>query len=202
MRRSSETGFTLAEMLVALFITGLISAAGASLLVGASQSGKQMSTFQERLQKMEVAHALIRNDIAAMIPLTFDPDGEIGVAGGIAWHPNQSEGTLLYFYRNGWLHSEEIRQRSDLQAVEYAIKEGALVRITHLPAVKKSNYPQRVLVENVDRIELRVFQNGRWAVEPQFEAFEEIGWPEMIELTIFFSDDRSFQIVALSGARQ
>ena len=202
MKRARSAGFTLAEMLVALFITGLVSAAGASLLVSASQSGKQMGEFSERLQNLEVAQALIRSDAAAMVPLTFDPNDDFGVVGGLAWRPFQSDGPVMYFYRNGWLHSEETPTQSDLQAVAYEIENGALVRTAHLPSERKENYPKRTLFEGVDRVELRVFRNSRWVDEPQFDLFGEVHWPELIEFMVHFSDEKSLRIVAISGARQ
>lgn len=202
MKHAPSAGFTLTEMLVALFITGLVSAAGATLLVSAAQSGKRLDEFGDRLQHLEVGQALVRNDMAAMVPMTYDPGGEFGTAGGLAWKPFQNDGAFLKFYRNGWLHSQKVPLQSDLQAVEYAVENEALVRITHLPSVKKEDHPRRAIFEGVDRVQIRTRKDGSWLNEPDFNPFDEAQWPKLIEMTIYFVDDRTYKIVALSGARQ
>jgi len=202
MKSASSAGFTLAEMLVALFITAMVSTAGATLLVSSSQSGKQLSEFSDELKGLEVAQALIRNDVAAMLPMTFDPDDEFGVAGGLAWTPETSDGSLLRFYRNGWLHAQKTSEQSDLQAVEYLLQDGSFIRFAHLPSAKKADFPRRVMFTGVDRVEARIFRKSRWLDEAEFNPFDEVHWPELIELSVFFEDRRSFRIIALSGARE
>ena len=201
MKRSSQSGFTLTEMLVALFITGIVSAAGAALLVSASQTGRQLDAFSDNLQDLEVGQALIRNDMAALVPVTYDPKDEFGVSGGLAWRPVQTSGPLMQFYRNGWLQPQETPVQSDLQAVEYVIDSGKLIRITHLPGARPDALPRRELFKDVDRVELRIFEDAAWRDAPVSNLLSQTRWPELVEMTIFFEDDRSFQIVSLSGVR-
>jgi len=66
---SHQAGFTLAETLVALFILALVTAAGGGLLIGATGSGKQVRERDETVRKLDMAQAMIRNDIAALAAL-------------------------------------------------------------------------------------------------------------------------------------
>ena len=117
IRISSQAGFTLAETLVALFILALVSASGASLLVGATGAGKQIRQAEAEARQLDIAQALIRQDIAAMSERAVLPDVRGGRAGNLFGESRRGSKTFLQFVRDGWLNPGEVEARSDLQLV-------------------------------------------------------------------------------------
>ncbi|MEC7290724.1 MAG: prepilin-type N-terminal cleavage/methylation domain-containing protein, partial [Pseudomonadota bacterium] len=79
----AQSGFTLAETLVALFILAIVSTAGAALLIGATTTGQQIRDQEEITRQLDIAQRLIRQDIAALNARPIRPDDGYSPAGNL-----------------------------------------------------------------------------------------------------------------------
>lgn len=193
-------GFSLAEVLVALFIMSLVSAAGASMLIGASQSAKQVRASDEVVKELQLAESLIRNDIEAITPRIFDLSSNFDSQNGFVWRATETDGSVMAFYRDGWLHAGLKEPRSDLQAVEYLVNDGKLLRRVHF---KNSNVEySREILQSVLSVRTRIHTGTRWiSNSAEWEQTTAL-WPDAVELVIRFEDASEFRITSLSGARR
>jgi general secretion pathway protein J len=157
---SRDEGFTLVELVVALFVFALIAAAGVSLLgysVGAQASaGKRL----DQVAAIRRIGALLTADLAQAAPrISRDAEGRQQVAfeGGTG-----VPGTVaLAFVRRGWSNVDG-EARPSLQKVEYRFSGGVLFRQTW-PLVDGSEPrpPSRVLA-GVRSLALRYRVGGEW----------------------------------------
>lgn len=126
MARRPEGGFTLVELVVALFIFGVLAAAGVSLL---AFSVRAQGAAGERLDEVAAVRrvgAILTADLAQAAPrLTRDAAGEQQVAfvGGTG----RKGEIALAFVRRGWANSNNA-PRASLQKVEYRLVEDRIER--------------------------------------------------------------------------
>jgi general secretion pathway protein J len=158
--RSAEHGFTLVELVVALFIFALISAAGVSLLSFSVDAQASTGKRLDEVASIRRVGALLTSDLAQATPrISRDTEGRQQVAfeGGTG----APEDVALAFVRRGW-SNEGGEARASLQKVEYRLEDGALVRRTW-PMVDGSEArpPSRVL-GGVRSLVLRYRIGGEW----------------------------------------
>ena len=207
MRRqvSAQSGFTLVETMVALFILALVTAAGSGLLMGATGSSKQVRERESASRQLDVAQALIRNDIAAMSVRAIRPDDGFSRAGNLFGQSAPGADPFLMFVRSGWLNPGQVAGRSDLQAVRYRLQDGQLIReaVVRPDAVAGTPVAQRVLLDSVSHVDMRFQRGGEWSVEWIGDAGQRLDiLPDLIEMKIGFEGGKSLTIAALTGARQ
>jgi general secretion pathway protein J len=204
IRVSSQAGFTLAETLVAFFILALVSASGASLLVGATGAGKQIRQAEAEARQVDIAQALIRQDIAAMSERAVLPDVRGGRAGNLFGESRRGSETFLQFVRDGWLNPGEVEARSDLQLVRYRLENNVLIReaVTRPDATNGTPMSERALLSDVSDVELSFYRGGERSEAWVGDAGQPLHLlPELIEMTIVFTDGPSLTIAALTGGR-
>lgn len=201
---SRQAGFTLAETMVALFILALVSSAGAALLMGATSSGKQVRDRDADTRRMDIAQALIRNDIAALSPRGIRPDDGFSRAGNLFGESAPGRDPFLSFVRSGWINPGGIEPRGDLQAIRYRLESGQLIRdvVVRPDAVQSTPVASRVLMEDVTRIDMRFQRGGDWSLEWIGDAGQPLHvLPDLIEMDIHFENGSSLIIAALTGGR-
>lgn len=121
-----RNGFTLVELLVSLFIFGMLAAASVGLLSFSVRAQEAADARLDSLAEFRRAGALMTGDLAqAAARPTRDPAGRgrpafIGSSG-------ESNGLLLAFVRRGWENVDEA-PRPSLQRVEYHLEGGRLER--------------------------------------------------------------------------
>ena len=199
-----QGGFTLAETLVALFILALVASSGTALLIGATGSGQQLRAAEERAQKLDVAQALIRQDIAALSPRAILPEDGFGVAGNLFGGEATTGDEVLRFVRDGWLNPADLLPRSDLQFVRYRLADGALIRevVTRPDATRGTPVSTRTLLAGVRRIETRFWRGGEVATYWQGDAGQALHiLPDLIEFEIYFETGQTLSLATLTGAR-
>lgn len=119
-----ERGFTIVEMLIALAIFGMITAAGVTLLSVSARTQESSDRILGELGEIRRVHALMSADFVQAAPRLYrDDQGRTQRAfageGG-------SEGMLLLFVRRGWDDGEG----GGVQRVGYRLADGALERIS------------------------------------------------------------------------
>ena len=157
--RAGEAGFTLIEMLIALMIFGMITAAGVTLLTLTVRTQESSERVLESLGTIRRTGALLNADLAQAAPrIHRDGDGRAlpAFTGG-----NGGEALLMAFVRRGW--EDENAFRSSLQRVEYRLRDGRLERWRY-DAVDGVGRPAAMpLLQGVRRVQLRYRdRDGSW----------------------------------------
>ncbi len=157
--RAGERGFTLVEMLIALAIFGMITAAGVTLLTLTVRTRDSADRQLESVADLRRTDALLTADLAQAAPrIRRDAEGRPRPAftGG-----DGSGALLLAFVRRGW--EDGATFRSTVQRVEYRLRGGRLERWRY-DAVDGQGRPVAMpLLEGVRRVQLRYRdRDGAW----------------------------------------
>ncbi len=123
-KASKDLGFTLVEMLIALFIFAIISAGTMSVLTTSLRGKAQMDERILDIQNIETMRALIKSDMSNVI---LRPARDIlgsealyTLSGGVT--------DLMSFTRGGRANPGGLEPRSDMQRVTYLFEDGQLIR--------------------------------------------------------------------------
>ena len=198
-----QAGFTLVETLVALFILSILSVAGGNLLLRATDASKQVSEREAEIRKLDIAQALVRDDLEAMtLRATEGLDG-YGEPQSLTGGQTNRTDALLAFVRNGWINPQGVAPRSSLQYIRYQLTEdGELVREAFLRPDPASATPvvRRVLMEGVQAVDLTF-----WRGDESSAYWEGTDvppgnvLPDYIEMRITLEEDRVLTIASLAG---
>lgn len=116
----SQAGFTLVEMLVALAIFALLSAAGVSILRASVDTQAAVDQRLTQIGGLGRLHALLASDFGQVVDRpTRGPSGERPAFAGDA--------SQMQFVRSGWMNLDQ-EPRSDLQRVEWRFTGNRLDR--------------------------------------------------------------------------
>ncbi len=154
-RRRQEIGFTLVEMLVALFIFSLISLGTMSAMTSALRGKAQLKEAGDRVAEIETARALIKSDLSNLILRpTRDGYGNTDlylISGGVD--------ALLTFTRAGRDNPGGLEKRGDLQRVSYVFENGDFIRrtLTAMNPPPQAEPVDRVLISGLTRAEVTFF---------------------------------------------
>lgn len=166
MNTRRSWGFTLLELLVALFITAILFAMGYGALSQALTSRKEVEEQSARLSAIQQAMRVMEQDFELMQPRPArDPLGN-GYQAALLVSQNAasdnsttssdsaSQGVaLLTFTRGGWANPAGL-PRSELQRVSYLLRDGKLIR-QHLPVMDTTaatGVVERELLTQVDAL--------------------------------------------------
>lgn len=170
-------GFTLVELMVALLIFGVLSAAGVALL-GFSVSAQ--GAAKERLDSMaEIRRlgAVMTGDLAQAVPrLTRNAQGD-----RIPAFQGGEGAPLLVFVRSGWSNSAAA-PRASLQKVEYRFTQGRIERVAHAMLDGGEEQTPAVLFDQVESARLRFRFENEW--RDLWDATDPQALPRAVELTI------------------
>ena len=119
-----EAGFTLVEMLVAMFIFSIISVGSMSALTSSIQSKERIEAKLDTLKSIELSRAIISEDIANIV-LRDNRDILGGketmlLSGGLD--------NLLSFTRSGRQNPGGVEPRGDIERAAYIFENGTLIR--------------------------------------------------------------------------
>ncbi|HXI86455.1 MAG TPA: type II secretion system minor pseudopilin GspJ [Parvularculaceae bacterium] len=162
--RRREQGFTLVEVLVALFVFGLVAAGCVYSLRLAINTRDELGATDKRMAEFETARAIIRDDMLQLADRKVRD--EFGSFAGPAFLGGQEleltrrapegEKLLLAFVRRGWVNPEARAPRSTLQYIEYILKDGAFIRRTrpYLDDARGEPRVERILFRNVQSADI------------------------------------------------
>jgi len=152
MRR---TGFTLVEVMIAIFIAALMFAMGYSAINQALRERDNLTNKQDRITEIQRGMRVVAQDFAQMTARTArDTQGAGNIEPAVV--ANGRDNTLLTFSRAGWSNPAGV-QRPAEQRVRYRFIDGSLVRDHWLSVDAALNAApvQRVLLTKVKSIEVR-----------------------------------------------
>ena len=151
---SSQEGFTLLEVLVAMAITLFVAVIAYTSLTAAINGAEGARDAAEDLAELQAGLGLIERDIRHMVPRGIVDeygDHQAALSGG------DTNDVLLRFTRNGWENPLGDR-RSELQRVEYLYEGEVLKRLSWI-VLDRENYEdglyEDVLFDGIQNIELR-----------------------------------------------
>lgn len=152
-----RNGFTLVEMLIALSIFGMLTAAGVTLLTLTARTQQTSDRLLEEVSELRRAGALLGADLALALPRPHrDGDGRPrpAFAGGTG-----EAAELIVLVRGGWDSGDGPRP----QRVGYRLREGSLERLA-FPHVDGGGEAVAVtLIDGVRALRLRYRdEDGVW----------------------------------------
>lgn len=161
-----QKGFTLIEMILAVAIFALVSAAAIQILTTVLDADENSQLAIDQLYGMERAFFWIERDFLQVTKRQFRIDGEkatdkVFIGGDLIM---ESEGSAVMFNHDGWRNPSMILPRSEIQTVSYRMFEGNLERAYF-------NYPDPVTGEEP---RVQILLTGVKSLT--FEFFSEQGW--------------------------
>lgn len=158
-----QAGFTLVEVLVALFIFSILSVASMTVLTSTLESKDIMERKSAELRQRSTLRILMKSDFSNVlaIPKTdaFGQPEEAMFIGG-----SLGDERFLSLSRTGWDNPGGIEKRSNLQAVDYVLKDKVLTRTVWARFNPVSNTPllEQPLMSGVERVTLGFFDGEKW----------------------------------------
>ncbi|MEP2102100.1 MAG: type II secretion system minor pseudopilin GspJ [Parasphingorhabdus sp.] len=192
---NTQGGFTLVEMMVALFIFSLLSVAGVALLRGAVNSNEVTDAKLSDMAQMQRLVSLMEADLSQALPRPHrDEDGD-RVAAFISETGTGGRG-ILSFSRGGQSNINN-KPRSNIQRISYKLNDGRLERLQYETTDGGSISEPAELLDGISELELRFRdKRGQWTSNWQTERLNDL--PRAVELR-FEQNDRNYRHVFLVG---
>lgn len=165
MSRARARGFTLVEMLAALFVFGLLAVAGVAILASVADSRAVAAERMDRLAGFQRARALLQSDLGqAAMRRVRQPDGS---AARSAFHGATSSAlagdALLFAFVRGGTANQDGTPRASLQYVEYRLVDDRLERSVR-PALDGTRPGgATVLLRGIRTARVRYQARGQWS---------------------------------------
>lgn len=180
--RSHALGFTLVEMMVALFIFGLIASASVLLLRQSVEAEARSAVRLEEMGDLRRFAAILAQDVTLMLPR---PSRDVIGSDRIALI---SGGELLLGFSRQVPQIDPPPGTSSLQRVEWALREGRLTRAIAPKADGAAMQPPAVILDGIASARLRFRdRQGLWQTDWQPQRIDEL--PLAIELTLVQADN-------------
>lgn len=182
--KTASAGFTLVEMLVALFVFSLLAGAGAGLIGFSLNSKDALGAASNEIQNIQVARATMKADLGqiALRPVrdAYGGRGPFAFEGGRPL----TQVPLLAFVRGGRENPMGSEVRSSLQYVEYTLEGGVLVRRAraHLDATPDTPIHSRPLLDDIEEISVSFFSGGVWSDRWRAQRTGGVVLPDAIAL--------------------
>lgn len=193
--RPRDSGFTLVEMMIALFIFGLLAVAGVALL---SFSVRAQAATGARLDDIAALNRLtsaLSADLAQATPRrTRGEGGEpqpafLGASGSGA-------APMLRLVRGGWSNIDAAPRPSE-QKVEYRFVDGAIARVAYPMLDGARPLPVSPMLDHVRQVALRYRFAGAWS--DRWDGGSPGILPDAMELRLTRDGGTDFRALFLVG---
>ena len=184
----SEAGFTLVEMLVALFIFAVISVGTLGSLQSAVQAKAATEATAQRHETLSLMRATMRADFSQMI-MRNNRDAFGGQQASVFRGGFDS---LIEFTRLGRVNPAGAFVRSDIQRVEYIVEGGNLIRraLRHENPAPNTETSERVLLSNIADAQITFTRAGINVPQIDVQQGEDNVPLDYITLFFQFEDGR------------
>jgi len=202
--RSSASGFTLIEVLVALLILAIMSALGYNTYRSASVAALRAKESLDRTREIEFGLRIMAQDFAQAVPRPIrDP---LGTTRAPSLRAGLGKATLVDLTRGGWSNTAGM-QRSTLQRVSYQLVGDTFKRSyqTVLDPTQNTVPVVQDLLTGVTKVTLNYLDGNQiWSSQwpPATMASPESLWvrPVAVEIVIEFKDwGRVRRLIEIAG---
>ncbi len=191
-RTTVHNGFTLVEMLVALFVFGLISAAGVTLLRNSADSQIQLREKLSERATLSRLSNLIESDLAQAVSRPIRTiDGTTRPAFLV-----ERDGEFE-FSRIG-ASSDEILQQSSLVRVRYAHEKSAFIRRATMHSDGSETESEAVLIDGLSGMTFK-FREASGAWRNDWAATDIKAIPRALEIRLTTKQGLEYRMLYLVG---
>lgn len=181
MKPASTAGFTLVELLVALFIFAILSAAATALLAFGIDASARTAERLDGLAAVTRSRSLLTTDLGQAAPRMWRNEAGARVAAFEGNGTADASGMVLRMVRRGW-RNDGGALRSSLQRVEYRLSGDRLERISWPLVDGTTANPPAVLMTGVSGLRLRFHNAGEWA--DRWAPDKPDALPDAVEITL------------------
>ena len=172
---AADSGFTLIEVLIAVFIMATLSTIGVSLVTNTLSAKRQVESRLEKVQQLVLARSVMKSDFGQMSDRRVrDLYGERELQ---AFRVGEfvERGVLVAFVRNGHVAPGIDESGPSLQHVTYIYEGNQLIRQSRyrLDPTPDTPVTERVLLSGVERLSIRYFNGRDWRED--WEGFSATG---------------------------
>jgi len=190
-----RNGFTLVEMMVALFIFAMLSVAGVIMLRSAVDSDESNAAKLGQMAGMQRFVSLMEADLSQALPRTARDDRG-GRRPAFASETGGPEAAFLKFTRGGQSNING-EARSNLERVEYRLTDGNLERWRYRMTDGGSIDQPAILISKIDSLEVRFRdKRGLWSSRWETERLADL--PRAVEIE-FEQQGRRYRHLFLVG---
>jgi general secretion pathway protein J len=165
--RKRHGGFTLLELLVAMFIAAVMFAIGYGAINQAMNNHSGVKEQQDRLWEVQSAMRVIEQDLVQLAPRPVRQTLGDGYLPALIGPPDPTTQPMLQLTRNGWSNPNGV-QRPGLQRVAYFFEKNTLRREywTVLDATQQNTTQKRDLLTHVKAVTFRFMDvNRQWLTQ-------------------------------------
>ncbi|APG61981.1 type II secretion system protein GspJ [Sphingorhabdus lutea] len=194
-----RNGFTLVELLVALFIFGLISSAAVMLLRSASDSQLQLKNKLSMQGNITRLSNLLEADLAQAVAR---PSRNANGSKMAAFLTQDRPGSLFAFSRTGLGMGGDDADgfASSIGRVEYELVNRQFIRKSTLYIDGGQSNPPAILLDDVDQILVKYRdQKGQW--RDDWNVDDNMQMPRAIEVNIMQKNIAPLQLILIVGSQ-
>jgi general secretion pathway protein J len=193
---STESGFTLVELLVSLLIFGMLAAAGVALLSFSVRAQELSSVRLEEIGDLRRMNAILTSDLAQAAPRLWR-DGNGAVNPVFIGGTGEGEPISLAFVRRGWENLDG-SNRSSLQRVEYRLRGDRLERIGYRFVDGAAPMQPVTLVNGVRSLRLR-YRDARGDWRDRWNPTRPTDMPRALEMIVDLGRGGAIRALFLVG---
>lgn len=186
-----QVGFTLLEVLIAVAIFALVSAATFSMLQQTLTSGEVFDRKVASVNNLKYTYRVLREDISQIVMRPIRD--EFGDSLPALLSEEMDWGIGVEFTRTGRRNPLE-KPRSNMQRVRYYFNGKSLVRRTwkNLDRAPGETFTDRIILTNVASWQVHFLLNDEWFEEWTAETTQQ-GLPQAIEFKLGLNDATTFR---------
>ncbi len=153
--RHKESGFTLVEVLISLFIFALISAGTMGAMLQTFAAKDRLNAASEELADIAAFRSILRADMNAM---TLRPmrDGVGGTENYLVTTRNPEEGSAILTFSRLGRSNPAGAARGQVERVRYLFRDGQFIResLRHENPAQREGWTGRVLLEGLEDVDV------------------------------------------------
>lgn len=194
--KNCEAGFTLVELMVALFIFGLLAASGVALLSFSVRAQAATTERLDRLGGLQRATALLTADLIQALPRPVRNREGIMIPAFVG-EGGKADEIALGLVRGGWSNPADA-PRSSLQRVEYRLVADRLER-TRWPMLDGAEPDaSSPILHGLKTLTVRYHGKDGW--REQWDSRSPMAMPDAVELVMDVQDVGEIRQLFLTGS--